>query len=174
MLIARGEIYFTTPNPPLAPPPASSTRRSGRGQLRLLAVCTPLCRALCGPSSDRAQIELRSRSDRAQIELRSSSDRAQTTMNMTKKMNWRARPRKSYEERSDSKRQPAAGRQRGGACWRVLARAGARAERGRRGAAALRAEPACAREDEEGAQLGVDAVELVLRVRARVMLGVRG
>ena len=45
-------------------------------------------------------------------------------MNMTKKMNWRARPRRSYEESSDSKRQPATGRQRGGACWRVLARAG--------------------------------------------------
>ena len=148
-------IYPTTPKTltPLNPPPTSSTRRSARIQL-LLTVCTPLRRAL--------RTELRSSSDRDRIELRSSSDRAQTTMNMTKKMNWRARPRRSYEESSDSKRQPATGRQRGGACWRVLARAGARAERGRRGAAAWRAEPACAREDEEGAQLGVDPVELVL------------
>eukprot|EP00964_Phaeocystis_antarctica_P030994 scaffold17545_cov66-Phaeocystis_antarctica.AAC.1 len=73
------------------PPPASSTRRSGRGQPRLLTVCTPLRRALraaprsssdrarieLGSSSDRAQIELRLSSDRAQIELGSSSDRAQ-------------------------------------------------------------------------------------------------
>ena len=79
----RHPVHTQSPRPPMNPPPSSSTRRSSRGQPRLLTVCTPLRRALRAaprPSSDRAQLEPRSSPDRAQIELRPSSDRAQTEL----------------------------------------------------------------------------------------------